>query len=225
MSKQEVFFPGLHIHHDPRNERFLMTRKVSETGPVVFKPKTAKHRQYRYYNQGQEPSCTGYGSVTLLATGDPFNVPPITGSAWYILNQEYDRNVLGLHYSEGATVTAALAVGKNQGYYSEYRWAYEILTMQEAIVKAPLIAGTYWYPSMFTRDDKGIVKMPGEGESPVGGHLYCINGYDAKRDLWRIPNSWGDGDYFFPGELMHRLLREEGEVAQVDELKLPKAKK
>jgi hypothetical protein len=118
-----------------------------------------------------------------------------------------------------------MEVGRQLGFFSEYRWAYEIVTMQQAILIAPLIAGMYWYPSMFERDAEGIVKVPSASDSTDEGHQFVLNKYDAHRDLWRVPNTWGDGDYFIPGELLHRLLREEGEVAQITEIKIPKALK
>jgi hypothetical protein len=198
--------PGLVIHHDPRNERYLLVDSlprlaVARTGPAEFTPTTRRHRQYAYFDQGQTPECTGYGSVTLLATADPYNKPPLTGHDWYLKNVAFDR-AAGRIYDGGATVTAAMEVGRQLGFYTEYRWAYTMRTMQEAILKGALIAGTYWYDSMFERSPEGIV--------------------NAKRDLWRVPNTWNDGDYFIPGDLMYRLVREEGEIAQPSEIKLPK---
>lgn len=221
------FFPGLVVHHDIRNERYLLKDKLPKAaarGAATFTPKTKKHRQYRYYDQGQTPECTGFGSATLCASAHPFNAPPIDAHEWYVRNVAFDR-AAGRWYSEGATVTAALEVGRQLGIFTEYRWAYEIRTMQEAILTAPLIAGTWWYNAMFDRNVDGVVNTPLPDDQPVGGHLFTINAYDAKRDLWRVPNSWGDGDYLIPGDLMHRLVREEGEIAQITEIKLPKLPK
>jgi hypothetical protein len=221
--------PGLVIHHDPRNEKFLLKDSlprmaVPRSGPVEWKPTTRRHRQYAYFDQGQTPECTGYGSVTLLATADPYNKPPLSGHEWYLKNVAFDR-AAGRFYDGGATVTAAMEVGRALGFWSEYRWSYTMRTMQEAILLGALIAGTYWYDSMFTRDAEGIVMVPGPNDRTDAGHLFTINGYDAKRDLWRVPNTWADGDYFIPGDLMYRLVREEGEIAQPSEIKLPTAKR
>lgn len=221
---------GLVIHHDPRNEKFLLKDSlpravgIRKSGPSEFKPKTKAHRQYRYFDQGQTPECTGFSCVTLLATAHPFNSPPLSGHDWYLKNQAFDR-ANGRYYNGGATVTAAMEVGRHLGFFTEYRWAYEIVTMQQAILIGPLIVGAYWYPSMFERDREGIVKVPGPNETTDEGHQFVVNKYDAKHDLWRVPNTWGDGDYFIPGDLMHRLVREEGEVAQITELKIPVALK
>jgi hypothetical protein len=220
--------PGLVVHHDPNNDKYLVKdtmakRPLAAGGPVVWTPTTRRHRQYATFDQGQTPECTGYGSVTLLATADPYNKPPLTGHDWYLKNVAFDR-AAGRFYDGGATVTAAMEVGRGLGFWDVYRWMYEVRTMQEAIVRAPLIAGTYWYTSMFERDKEGIVADPGPAGSIAGGHLYTINGYDAERDLWRVPNTWNDGIYWIPGSLMLRLVREEGEIAQPDEIKIVKKK-
>ncbi len=121
-----------------------------------------------------------------------------------------------------------MEVGRTLGIYKAYRWAYTLRTMQEAILFGALIAGTYWYPSMWDRRElkgegvkaSGICTLPSATEQPAGGHLFCLNGYNAARGLWRSPSTWDDGDYLITDELMFRLLREEGEIAQPDEIKL-----
>lgn len=221
------FDPGLVIHHDPRNELYPLAVSVRSLerlpveGPAPLRPASRLHRQYAYFDQGQTPACTGYGSVTLLATADPYQKPPLTGAEWYALNQAFDR-AQGRDYADGgATVVAALEVGRQLGFYTEYRWATDMRTMVEAILHAPLVAGTTWFESMFTRDAEGIVRQPGPNGAEAGGHFYVLRGYDAHRDLWTAANTWGDGDYKIPGTLMYRLLKDGGEVAQPSEIKLP----
>lgn len=235
--------PGLRIHHDIRNERWLLrdalpirrmiTAAVGVAAPVVppFTPKTVHHRQHRRYNQGPTPQCTGFGPITLCAAAHPFNPPPLSGEEWYALNRKRDHEQ-GLDFDEGATVTSSLEVGRQLGIFSAYRWAYEIETMQRAILAGPLIAGTFWYDSMFERDAEAIVRVPGVNERTDAGHEYVLGAYDAHRDLWDVEQTWeptpeeattlpyGGWVYRIPGDLMHRLLREEGEVAQIDEVKL-----
>ena len=232
---------SLVIYHDQRNENFLLADKlpkpkgVTARGAAEFKPKTRSHRQYRWFTQNG-PSCTGWSPITLMAAAHPFNKIPLveelirgeltqrafTGDDWYRLNQLFDRKH-GRHFSAGATVTASMEIGRALGIFSEYRWAYTMRVMQQANEIAPLIAGTYWYPSMFERDAEGIVRSPAPHASAGDlGHQYVLNKYDAKRDLWRVPNTWGDGYYFIPGDLMYRLVREEGEIAQITEVKVPK---
>lgn len=230
-------FPGLHIRHDPRNERWLWTdtqpKLVARAAePAPWKPKTVRHRQYNRYDQGNEPSCTGYSCVTYLSAAHPYNKPSLTGSEWYRLNQEQDR-ANGIEYSEGATVTSAMETGRTLGYWAVYRWIYDMPNTLRALEKAPVIAGTVWYPSMFERDAEGIVRKIGVNESPVGGHQYVLGAYDAKRDLLDVEQTWAPNTYEvgmpykgwvyrIPGEIMYRLIREEGEISQPDEVKMPK---
>jgi hypothetical protein len=223
---------GLVIHHDPKNESFLLAdslpkpKGVTKTGEADFKPKTTSHRLYRWFEQ-DGPKCTGFSSITLLATAHPYNRIPLasespneqrafTGDDWYDLNVAFDRS-RDRYFDGGATVTASMEIGRRLGFFSEYRWAYTMRVMQQAIEKAPLIAGTYWYPSMFNREVPKATDSAGDL-----GHQYVLNRYDAKRDLWRVAQTWGDGYWYIPGDLMYRLVREEGEIAQITEIKLPK---
>lgn len=223
--------PGLVIHHDIRNENFLardgILRKAIQEQTVRpvnegFIPKTKSHRQYKYYDQGQTPKCTAFGTLTYLATANPFNRPTVgkktlDGHELYTMIQQEDiRN--GYHFDEGATVTAALEVARRFGWIERYEWMYTIKSMQQLILIAPLLAGTYWYDSMSERDAEGIVKSPRSFDTTDSGHLYDIHKYDAKRDIWWVANTWGDGDYGIPGDLMHRLVREEGEIAIATEI-------
>lgn len=225
--------PGLIIKPDIGHEKYLavngVLRKAEKQGTIVrpplgadFKPKSVSHRQYKYVNQGQTPECTAFGTLTYLYAAHPYNKATvqkkaITGDelyeqirAWDIENHNF--------FDEGATVTAALETARKLGWIDRYEWMYTIRTMQEAIPIAPLIAGTYWYDSMFERDDEGIVKVPRSFDSTDSGHFYTVGKYDAHRDIWWVRQTWGDGDYGIPGDLMFRLLKEEGEVAIVTEL-------
>ena len=67
--------------------------------------------------------------------------------------------------------------------------------------------------------------MPRSDATTDAGHLYTIRGYDAHLDLWIVANTWGDGDYKITGDLMYRLVHEEGEIAQPSEIKLPTVRK
>lgn len=235
--------PGLRIHHDIRNERWLLRDALpirralgaAAAAPVVqpFVPRTVHHRQYRRYDQ-TGPSCTGFAPVTLCAAAHPFQPPPISGLEWYELNRKRDREEMGLDFPEGATVASSLEVGRKLGVFSAYRWAYEIETMQRAIVDGPLIVGTLWPVAMFERDAEGIVRKPTATEWQwAGGHEYVLGAYDARRDLWDVEQTWAPFDeeksmpysgwvYRIPGDLMHELIRRDGECAQIDEVRLAK---
>lgn len=229
------FFPGLHVHHDPRNENYLYTdtqpKLVARGEKKAEVPvKTKRHQAYRRYDQ-IGGSCTGFGPVTYAAVAHEFNVSPIDGLEWYRRNQERDR-ANGLNFDEGATVTASMETGRALGLWTAYRWIYDVPNMERAIQTRPLLAGTNWYDSMFERDKEGIVRMPSKTAQPIGGHEYTIGGWIKERGLWRIEQTWKPSPeeqampykgwcYFVPAELMYRLVREEGEIAIPDEVKLP----
>lgn len=211
-------WPGMVIHHDIRNENHLarngVLRAVAAPGTeAMFKPATKMHRQYQHFDQGNNPSCTGYGTATYLATAHEYTKSNITGAEWYARNVAFDESQ-GRFYDGGATCVAAFEVAKKAGAISAYQWMYTVKEMQQAILIRPIVMGTNWYYDMWERDNENIIKFkasdPGQN---VGGHFYVLNGYDAHRDLWRNPETWGDGDYWIPGDVMYRLLREDGECA------------
>lgn len=56
----------------------------------------------------------------------------------------------------------------------------------------PVVFGTLVYPS-FESDEvarTGLVPMPEEGVQPLGGHAMVIVGYDMKRRVFFVRNSW-----------------------------------
>ncbi len=225
---------GLVIHHDVRNENYLLrdvlprARGAGKVGfPDEFKPKFVRHRAYWWGDQGQTPQCTSFGTLSLIADGPISHKrqnPVANPLSFYEQIQGIDR-AEQRYYSEGATVVAALKAARNNGWIDAFYWGYTLRTAQEAILRAPLIFGTYWYSSMYDKDDEGIIRIT-PNATPDGGHLYCVNGYDAKRGLWRIHQTWGDGYYYIGDKDMFRLIREEGEMALVTEKpgKLPPIK-
>lgn len=217
-------------HYDPKNENYPL--EVSRVRAAIFSvtralalSRTRSWRQWLTFDQGATPECTAFGSATFLAA-DPIHqqldwLRRLDVHAWYRDNVAEDRANGRIFTEGGATTLAAMEVGKRRGYWSEYRWAQTFEDMRTWIHNtAPLIAGTYWYPSMWERDAEGIVSVPRPGESPVGGHLYCVNGYNPKRDMFRSNSTWGDGVYLIPGDLMRRLFEEEGEAVFPTELKV-----
>lgn len=225
--------PGLVIKPDIGHEKYLAThgilRKAEEQGHLVrptlgveFTPISRSHRQYKYFDQGPTPKCTAFGTLTYLAAAHPYNKAlsnkiVLDGHQLYELIRAWDVENHNL-YDEGATCTAALETARKLGWIERYEWMYTIRTMQECIPIAPLQAGTYWYDSMFERDAEGIVKVPRSFDTTDSGHFYTLGKYDAHRDIWWCRQTWGDGDYGIPGDLMFRLLKEEGEVSIVTEL-------
>lgn len=208
--------------YDPRNWRLTdvlpyLPKKVSFARRLArglgFRDKRS-WRQYLTYYQGNTPACTGFGSGNKVAAApvrptmaqlralDPMN--------WYRQNQEEDRRH-GRNFSEGATTLAAMEVGKRMGHWSGYYWSYALDEIHQVVHDTDaVIFGTNWYDSMWDRDAEGICRITPNARN-VGGHLYCINGYDPRKGLLRKVSSWNDGYYFMPDEVAYRLLREDGE--------------
>ena len=57
----------------------------------------------------------------------------------------------------------------------------------------PIVVGATLYEA-FERDEvakTGIVNLPAKGEKPIGGHAFCIVGYDRTSSRYTCRNSWG----------------------------------
>lgn len=76
---------------------------------------------------------------------------------------------------------------------------YAVVPQQLAMMCATLAAGR---PFLFGFEvfkefeseavaKTGVVPMPRQGQSPIGGHDVCIYGYDLKRAVFLCRNSWG----------------------------------
>jgi hypothetical protein len=176
-----------------------------------------------YFPQGDTPRCTGFGTATYLAT-DPVR-PSMPWLRALNVHQLYldivaqDRKE-GRYYPEGATTLAAMKVGQARGWWTGYRWAYDLDTLLTTIKDSrPVIVGTNVYESQFQKDHEGIARIR-PGSRQAGGHYYVLNGYNPRKGLVRSPQTWGNGDYFYPVEDMRQLLeREDGEGVIPDEIR------
>lgn len=107
-------------------------------------------------------------------------------------------------------------------YLSEYVWAWDAETARRWVLsRGPLVLGTNWYESMFAADRGGYLPIAGE---IAGGHAYLVIGYSAKREAFRIVNSWGrawgqSGRAWIHRADVDRLIHEEGEACSALELK------
>lgn len=221
---------GLVLHHDPNNEKYPLRETLPLGASVAkFEPASKRHRVQLWLNQGSVPACTAYGSLHLMADGpvNPSKKPLMNPLDLYKEIQAFDR-AHGRIFPAGATVVAAMEVMKTKGWISAYHWGYTLLTFQMAILEAPVVFGTLWFPSMNKRDREGIVRLPGPHEKTNEGHYWIASGYDHKRGLTLCHQTWGPpgtpngGFYLIPDELLHRLIRDGGEFCQVTENPLAK---
>lgn len=92
---------------------------------------------------------------------------------------------------EGSTVLAAMKVAKNLGYITEYRWAFGIEDVKQAISQlGPVVLGIKWYEGMAQPSPCGMLHPTGEIR---GGHAILAKGIRVKRQTIVLHNSWGEG--------------------------------
>lgn len=193
------------------------------------------------YDQGQTPRCVGFGTATL-ETALEYSGDPEWGAQRYDPNDIYkwanaNDGIKGPH--DGSTTRAGLdylvKVGAKLAHVQrkpgepvrhkeqQYLWATSLEELISFIWRySPGMIGINWYRGMFTPDAEGIIRISG----PVdGGHNIVVRGFDNKRSLLILRNTWGkwgrggSGDAFLPYLDAARLLREDGEAGAIVDLK------
>jgi hypothetical protein len=199
------------VRFDERSREFPIRALVS---------KSAKPRSYTWscpvcLDQGSEGACTGF-AVSQEAAARPVKVTGITNAVArkvYKRAQQLDE-WKGEDY-EGSSVLGAMKAGQELGWYTEYRWAFGEEDLALAIgYKGPAVLGVNWYEGMGNADKDGLIHITGR---LLGGHAILCNGYNHRKRIYRLHNSWGDqwgrqGDCFITAEDMMRLLSMRGEA-------------
>lgn len=208
---------------DPKDFEYLVRRKaVSPTKRMAFYPTGP------ILDQGSFPHCVAFSTVQLLRTGPVFNrydIPPVDLYNRCQLIDEWP----GEDY-DGTSVRAAMKILQEDGYISEYNWAFDVGTViNYVLTTGPMIVGTYWYDDMFFVNN-GFIKV---GGFAVGGHAYLIKGVnldypcpDGTIGAFRIINSWGNewgngphgGLAWISIADMARLIKEDGEASTIKEI-------
>lgn len=180
-----------------------------------IKPRSYTWACKLWLDQGSEGACTGF-SLCHEAAARPVEVKGITNNTAldvYHRAQQLDEWP-GENY-EGSSVLGAIKAGQEHGWYKEYRWAFSEEDLMLAVGHhGPAVLGINWYESMFDCDTQGRLKVSG---AIAGGHAILCNGFNVKKGLYRLHNSWGrgwalDGEAFLSCADMARLLKEQGEA-------------
>jgi len=202
---------GRFVQFDERSRNFSIGKLL----PYPIQKRSYTWNSYTVLDQGYEGSCTGH-AVAHEAAARPKVIKNITHEIAFDIYRRAQKidEWPGEDY-EGSSVLAAIKIGKENGWYGEYRWAFSEDDLALAIgYKGPAVLGINWYDGMCTPDSDGIIKATGD---LYGGHAILCNGYNVKKQLYRLLNSWGPdwgikGSCFISVSDMKRLLREQGEA-------------
>lgn len=166
---------------------------------LVLPKKAAAVKPYKYHNQsgwwgdqGDTPHCVGYSIAHWLEDGPITHagIAPVLNPYNDIYRRAQDIDEWpGTDY-DGTSVRAGMKAAQERGYVHSYYWATTIDEIVQCISNVgPVVVGTVWTHDMFFPDPKTGIIRPTGYES--GGHAYVLNGYNLKKRLFRIKNSWG----------------------------------
>lgn len=209
---------GLGELPSPPDERDYPIDLILAAGPVTIPPR------YRAWgrtgpvppvlNQGNTPMCVAYASAGMKLWQErrdegrifDFDEPWLYGEC---------KKIDGIPNVDGTYLRVAMKILKNQGIPSDFfpnnperhRIAayYSVPrnpdTVKQAIYEyGPVLMGTTWFKSWFKLDPDGRVPLPDE---EFGGHAVEIWGWDDRREIFYVRNSWGSewglcGNYLMP---------------------------
>jgi len=209
--------------------------------PVIKLPKkidyTRKVSPAR--DQGDEGTCVAFATASGMKEYqemlDYSKLVPL--SPRFIYNE--CKKIDGMPDAEGTTIRMAMKVIKTKGVCREKFWPYSphqktraqkgantdakkfrvlsyarILNLNELRLslysKGPCVIGVEVFEG-FMRTKTGIVPMPRENETPLGGHAICAVGYDDTKRLIKFKNSWSEmwgqkGFGFLPYSYIERYM-------------------
>lgn len=224
---------------DGRDFGYLMRAAVPQIVKAVGKPKprTRPYNMGPILDQGDTPQCVGYACRAFLdaapimskATEGP------SATALYHLAQTLDEWP-NENYN-GTSTRGGMKALEQTGQIGSYVWAK---SLDDAIAwmnggHGVIIVGTNWYAEMSDVDSKGFMREPPNSLStPIGGHEWVWNWYDAKRQGILMRQSWGpgfgwqvkgrpgllSGSAYLRRELAEKLLREDGDAVGPVQIKL-----
>lgn len=229
-------FGRLVAPRDAGDLQFRMLMAMPQIHAAVGKPKPRK-RAYSdgpLLDQGATPKCVGYSTRGFL-DGAPIMSKPNEGPSpneIYTAAQERDEWP-GNNY-DGTSVRGGMKALSDAGVITSYVWGQ---TLDEAIKwmnggYGTIVVGTNWYAEMSDVDKDGFMREPAPSlVTPIGGHAWRWNWYDANRKGILMRNSWGhefgfvkkgqpSGYAYLRVEFAARLLAEDGEIAAATQVKI-----
>jgi hypothetical protein len=210
------------VQFDENSRRFGIAEVVT-----AVEPKKKYWPAGTVLDQGREGACVGFGWTTeLVSSPKPFKVSFDEGNQYalgiYNRAKQLDQWP-GEDYS-GTSVLAGAKVLQERGYIKEYRWAFGVEQVRDAVIsEGPVVLGINWTDSMYETRPSGLVVVEGDF---IGGHCLVITGYNPRarlkgepgyHEVFQWKNSWGLG-YGLKGmgyikiEDLAKLLAADGEA-------------
>lgn len=238
---QPVVGMGRRHAPDERDRRFLLADHLRISGVVARR----SHLWAMFdppLDQGSTGTCVGHGWKHWLLTAPVIQADPASPpSAFDIYDRaikvdEWTENDNDTARQEGTSVRAGAKVLQSQGRIGAYTWAFDVNTCANWLagmdaeghfVGGPAVIGVNWYGSMFDLDEGGFLRIAPTAQVE-GGHCVLLTGWNEKRGFAYGINSWGrywgrKGRFYMPGEVLDRLIREDGEVCTSVELRVARA--
>lgn len=184
---------------DPKSRNF----PVSAVLATSIRRRNKLWRVGPILDQGSEGACVGFG-WTDEALANPVAVH-LDWVANNRLTDPYDFALDIYHFAqqidewegedyEGTSVLAGAKAMQSRGLLKEYRWAFNIEEVADAVLaKGPVVIGIPWYSGMYEAV-AGVLQVSG---NVVGGHCLLVVGYRVAdpriggEDGFVLQNSWG----------------------------------
>lgn len=237
MTKKPMKLMGRLVRKDERDQGFPMQSLIPAEADK-------EEKTYKYWwaegwwgDQGVTPMCVSFSWMHWVEDGpvthfyedrehDPSYMKTSTKALFSPVDVYNEAQTLdpwpGTSY-DGTSVRAGAKSLMRRGVIEEYRWAWDVDTVIQALLHVgPVVVGTWWYDQMFYPDEDGLIKAEGR---KIGGHAYLLNGVNTETGLIRIKNSWGqgwgeNGHAYISIEDMDKLIKDSGEACLATERKL-----
>lgn len=177
---------GRLISLDKRDLKYPMralTRRITLPDSRLWQSKRAY-----VLDQGNTPHCVGFAWAGFLETAPYMHqLTNDDGHRFYALAQENDEWE-GSSYDGSSTRGGAKALQSLGLITGEYVWAQtEEDVWRFVLGRGPVVTGTVFLTGFMQADSKGYLNLTGGEE---GGHDWLIIGASAKRQAYRMQNSW-----------------------------------